>query len=69
MTASHLLQMVRAATLLGAFPLLCGISPPIAQTLIQLEVDLTEVITVRSLAEALRICLRRRTHAATHGHA
>ncbi len=62
MTANHLLQMVGAAKLLGAFCVLSGISPQIAQTLVQLEVDLSEMTTVRNLKEALRICLSR-----THG--
>jgi rsbT co-antagonist protein RsbR len=61
MTANHLLQMIRAASLLGAFSVLSGISPQIAQTLVQLEVDLIEITTVRNLKEALKTCLRRRT--------
>jgi rsbT co-antagonist protein RsbR len=60
MTANHLLQMIRAASLLGTFSVLSGISPQIALTLVQLEVDLTELIIVRNLKEALKICLRRR---------
>jgi len=59
MTANHLLQMIRAAGLLGAYCVLSGISPQIAQTLVQLEVDLSEMTTVRNLKEALRVCLRR----------
>jgi len=61
MTANHLLQMIRAASLLGAFSVLSGISPQIAQTLVQLDVDLTEITTVRNLKEALKTCLRRTT--------
>jgi rsbT co-antagonist protein RsbR len=61
MTANHLLQMIRAASLLGAFSVLSGISPQIAQTLVQLEVELVEITTVRNLKEALKTCLRRRT--------
>ena len=59
MTANHLLQMIRAAALLGAFCVLSGISPLIAQTLVQLDVDLSEIATVRSLKEGLQTCLRR----------
>lgn len=62
MTANHLLQMIGAAGLLGAFCVLSGISPLIAQTLVQLQVDLTKITTVRNLEEALKICLRRRMH-------
>lgn len=57
MTANHLLQMIRAAGLLGAHCVLSGISPQIAQTLVQLDVDLSEMDTVRNLKEALRLCL------------
>jgi rsbT co-antagonist protein RsbR len=60
MTANHLLQMIRAASLLGAFSVLSGISPQIAQTLVQLDVDLVEITTVRNLKEALKTCLRRK---------
>ncbi|MFV8755166.1 GAF domain-containing protein [Nannocystaceae bacterium ST9] len=59
MTANHLLQMIRAASLLGTFSVLSGISPQIAQTLVQLDVDLSEITTVRNLKEALKVCLRR----------
>lgn len=61
MTANHLLQMIRAASLLGAFSVLSGISPQIAQTLVQLEIEMVEITTVRNLKEALKTCLRRRT--------
>jgi rsbT co-antagonist protein RsbR len=61
MTANHILQMLRAASLLGAFSVLSGISPQIAQTLVQLDVALTEITTVRNLEEALKTCLRRTT--------
>lgn len=57
-TANHLLQMVRAASLLGAFCVVSGISPQVAQTLVQLDVDLSTIRTVRSLREALKECLR-----------
>jgi rsbT co-antagonist protein RsbR len=59
MTANHLLQMIRAASLLGAFSVLSGISPQIALTLVQLELDLAELTIVRNLKEALKTCLRR----------
>lgn len=67
MTANHLLQMIRAASLLGAFSVLSGISPQIAQTLVQLDVDLTEITTVRNLKEALKTCLRRTTQSGQPG--
>jgi rsbT co-antagonist protein RsbR len=62
-TANHLLQMIRAASLLGAFCVVSGISPQVAQTLVQLDVDLTMIRTVRNLKEALKECLK---HLATN---
>ncbi len=57
-TANHLLQMIRAASLLGAFCVVSGISPQVAQTLVQLDVDLTMIRTVRNLKEALKESLK-----------
>ena len=59
MTANHLLQMLSAAGLLGSFCMLSGISPQIAQTLVELEVDLGDLTAVRSLKEGLKICIAR----------
>ncbi len=57
MTADHLLKMIRSASLLGSHCVVSGISPSIAQTLVQLDVDLGRLRTVRNLKEALRDCL------------
>lgn len=57
-TANHLLQMIRAASLLGAFCVVSGIAPQVAQTLVQLDVDLSTIRTVRNLKEALKECIR-----------
>ena len=65
MTADHLLQMIRAATLLGTSCVLSGISPQIAQTLVHLGVELDQITTVRTLKHALETCLRQRF--AAHG--
>ena len=59
MTASHLLRMLRSARLLGARSVLCGLSPRVAQTLVQLDVDLSELGLVRGLEQALQLSLRR----------
>ena len=58
MTANYLLQMVRATRLLGANCVLSGMSPSIAQSLVSLHIDLTEIVTVRSLEDALKVCMR-----------
>lgn len=56
-TAHHLLQMLRAARLLGARCVLGGIRSQIAQTIASLGVDLSEFILVRNLAQGLRATL------------
>jgi len=58
-TADHLLQIMRAVTLLGACGVVTGIQPGVAQILVSLGVEMGEVITLRSLREGLRYCLRR----------
>ncbi len=57
-TADHLIRMLRSVQLLGSFCVISGISPNIAQTLVQLEVDLREIAIVRNLREALKTCFR-----------
>lgn len=53
-TADHLLKVERAASLMGARCLLTGIGPEIAQTMVALGVDLTQVRTLRTMKEGLR---------------
>lgn len=57
-TADHLIRMLRSVQLLGSYCVISGISPNIAQTLVQLEVDLREIAIVRNLREALKTCFR-----------
>ncbi len=57
-TADHLAKMMKAAQMLGSTCVITGISPNIAQTLVQLSVDLTGVRTLRSLKEGLKECFR-----------
>jgi rsbT co-antagonist protein RsbR len=65
-TADHLIRMLRSVQLLGSFCVISGISPNIAQTLVQLEVDLREIAIVRNLREALKTCFRYLEHARKH---
>ena len=58
LTAQHLLKTVSAARLLGADCLISGIRPQIAQTIVQLGVDLN-VVSKATLADALALALRR----------
>ena len=58
-TADHLIKVARAAGLLGAVCLLSGVRPAVAQTLVEIGVDLSSIVTVATLRNALRECLRR----------
>jgi rsbT co-antagonist protein RsbR len=57
--AQHLLKTVSAARLMGAECLISGIRPQIAQTIVHLGVELGEVSTKATLAEAFRVALDR----------
>jgi rsbT co-antagonist protein RsbR len=59
LTAQHLLKTVAAARLMGAECIISGIRPQIAQTIVHLGVDLEDVITKSSLADAFAIALQR----------
>jgi rsbT co-antagonist protein RsbR len=58
-TASHFLRIASAVELLGASCVLTGLRPAVAQTLVLLDVDLTQVRTLRSLKHGLRFCMQR----------
>lgn len=62
LVAQHLLKTVAAARLMGADCLISGIRPQIAQTIIHLGVDLTNVTTKATLADAFAVALRRSGH-------
>jgi rsbT co-antagonist protein RsbR len=59
LVAQHLLKTVAAARLMGADCIISGIRPQIAQTIVHLGVDLSEVTTKASLADAFSIALKR----------
>ncbi|HEY9641329.1 MAG TPA: STAS domain-containing protein [Coleofasciculaceae cyanobacterium] len=59
LTAQHLLKTVTAARLMGADCIISGIRPQIAQTIVYLGIDLTDVITKATLADALLLALKR----------
>jgi rsbT co-antagonist protein RsbR len=65
LVAQHLLKTVAAARLMGADCIISGIRPQIAQTIVHLGVDLGDVITKASLADALAVALRRTGFAVT----
>jgi len=57
LVAQHLLKTVAAARLMGAQCIISGIRPQIAQTIVHLGVDLGDVITKATLADALAVAL------------
>ena len=58
LVAQHLLKTVSAARLMGADCIISGIRPQIAQTIVQLGVELN-VISKATLADALALALKR----------
>jgi rsbT co-antagonist protein RsbR len=59
LTAQHLIKTVTAARLMGADCIISGIRPQIAQTIVHLGVDLGDVITKATLADAFATALKR----------
>ncbi|HOX45451.1 MAG TPA: STAS domain-containing protein [Myxococcota bacterium] len=57
-TADHFIKVIKAAELLGTTCVLSGIQPAVAQTLVEIGVDLTSILTLRDLSEGLKECLR-----------
>jgi rsbT co-antagonist protein RsbR len=60
LVAQHLLKTVTAARLMGADCIISGIRPQIAQTIVHLGVELGDVITKATLADAFAVALQRR---------
>ncbi len=59
LVAQHLLKTIAAARLMGADCIISGIRPQIAQTIVHLGVNLEDVITKATLADAFLIALER----------
>ncbi|HLT38124.1 MAG TPA: XylR N-terminal domain-containing protein [Enhygromyxa sp.] len=57
-TADYLTKVVRAASLLGTRCVLTGLSPAVAQTLVDVGANLGEIVTRRDLKDGLEVCLR-----------
>ena len=58
LTAQHLLKTVTAARLMGADCVISGIRPQIAQTIVHLGLDLGQVTTKSSMADAFKLALK-----------
>lgn len=59
LTAQHLLKTVAATRLMGAECIISGIRPQIAQTIVHLGVNLGDVVTKASLADAFKLALKK----------
>ena len=59
LVAQHLLKTVAAARLMGADCIISGIRPQIAQTIVHLGVEISDVVTKATLADAFGIALNR----------
>jgi rsbT co-antagonist protein RsbR len=64
LVAQHLLKTVAAARLMGADCIISGIRPQIAQTIVHLGVNLEDVITTATLADAFLVAIERPDRAA-----
>jgi len=58
LVAQHLMKTVAAARLMGADCIISGIRPQIAQTIVHLGIDLTEITTKATLADAFRTAMQ-----------
>ena len=59
LVAQHLLKTIAATRLMGADCIISGIRPQIAQTIVHLGVELGEVVTKATLADAFAVALKR----------
>ncbi|MEO8855624.1 MAG: STAS domain-containing protein, partial [Burkholderiaceae bacterium] len=59
LVAQHLLKAVTAIRLMGADCIISGIRPQIAQTIVQLGIDLQGITSKATLADALALALKR----------
>jgi rsbT co-antagonist protein RsbR len=59
LVAQHLLKTVAAARLMGADCIISGIRPQIAQTIVHLGLTLSEVTTKATMADAIKLALKR----------
>ena len=59
LVAQHLMKTVAATRLMGADCIISGIRPQIAQTIVHLGVNLNDIVTKATLADAFQIALTR----------
>jgi len=59
LVAQHLLKTITAARLMGAECIISGVRPQIAQTIVHLGIDLTQVVTKAKLSDAFALALQK----------
>lgn len=59
LVAQHLLKTITAARLMGADCIISGVRPQIAQTIVHLGINLSDIITKSKLADAFALALQR----------
>jgi rsbT co-antagonist protein RsbR len=62
LVAQHLMKTISAARLMGADCIISGVRPQIAQTIVHLGVELGDVMSKATLADAFRVALARIGH-------
>ncbi|KYF58646.1 hypothetical protein BE08_29550 [Sorangium cellulosum] len=63
--ANHLIRLVRAIQLLGAGGIICGIQPSVAQTIVELGLDLSTMVTRANLKAGIKFCISQMSQLAT----
>jgi rsbT co-antagonist protein RsbR len=66
LVAQHLLKTANAIRLMGSECIVSGIRPQIAQTIVHLGVDLGDIVTKATLADALALALKRNGLVVSH---
>ncbi|WP_438022611.1 PAS domain-containing protein [Sorangium sp. So ce233] len=57
-TAEHIIKLISAVKLLGSQGIVVGIRPEVAQTVVSLGVELSQIRTLSNLREALLFCMQ-----------
>lgn len=57
--ANHLIRMTKAARLMGCEAIVSGLSPNVAQTIVELGIEVGEMKTTGNLRDALRVAFKR----------
>jgi rsbT co-antagonist protein RsbR len=68
LVAQHLLKTITAARLMGAECIISGVRPQIAQTIVHLGIDLSQVITKAKLSDAFALALQRSGRSVVQSH-